>query len=290
MPITQTAEGDTFLHTDLISSTYVQPDITPERAYRWFTENIHLRNNIVNLSAQVFQGPAEITVIDTDTDEIHPDLSEWMRSQCARLSLDTQMKAAWSDCMWAGAAVKSVGYGRRNGTYTITEIRHLPAITFREAPPEYVSYNNPLLPGITYDTKRGEVRLFQAATGGFITRELQNFTIVRDPNTPFPGGLSYCLPVYPVVAAIDVANQAANQQVMRTGAPLIFPKFEQMNDSMKEWGKNFVRRWGKNVGFTIPPGVEFVDPQIHETDTAAARLEMLIKWVDSYFNPTTVLD
>jgi hypothetical protein len=78
--------------------------------------------------------------------------------------------------------------------------------------------------------------------------------------------------------------------VHRVGAPLIFPQItETITADLKTWGDNFVRNWGKDTGFVIPPGVAFPDVKIRETQTAADRLKLLVSWLEVYFNPTTVL-
>ena len=153
-----------------------------------------------------------------------------------------------------------------------------------QAPP------NPLMPGVVWDVKEKRVRVFQTLDDTLALHELKNFTIIRDPSTPFPAGRAYCLPAYHVIGAIDHANKAADQQVHRVGAPLIFPQItETITADLKKWGDNFVRTWGKDTGFVIPPGVVFPDVKIRESQTAADRLKLLASWLEFYFNPTTVL-
>ena len=154
----------------------------------------------------------------------------------------------------------------------------------------FTSPPNPLMPGIIWDTKEKRVRVFQTLDDTLALHELKNFTIIRDPSTPFPAGRAYCLPAYHVIGAIDHANKAADQQVHRVGAPLIFPQItETITQDLKAWGDNFVRKWGKDTGFIIPPGVDFPEVKIWESKTASERLDRLVDWLTFYFNPTTVL-
>jgi len=114
------------------------------------------------------------------------------------------------------------------------------------------------MPGVVWDVKEKRVRVFQTLDDTLALHELKNFTIIRDPSAPFPAGRAYCLPAYHIIGAIDHANKAADQQVHRVGAPLIFPQItETITADLKTWGDNFVRTWGKDTGFVIPPAWRF---------------------------------
>ena len=80
-----------------------------------------------------------------------------------------------------------------------------------QAPP------NPLMPGVVWDVKEKRVRVFQTLDDTLALHELKNFTIIRDPSTPFPAGRAYCLPAYHVIGAIDHANKAAERLLFRVG-------------------------------------------------------------------------
>jgi len=284
------AVGEEIISACAVDRSYTAPRITPELAYRYAKQNIHLRGNLDNMQPQIFPEPVAVSVLD-DKGEPDDKLTMWMQEQTTAAGLDASMQISWSECMWAGCSVKSVGLKRTGTLIELDEIRDLPAVSFREPPSSHFDdISNPLMPGIIYDPKTKETRAWQTSGNDFTQTEIKNFTIIRDPVTPKPSGESYCLPVYPVISMIDHANQAANQQVSRTGAPLIFPTFTaKMTTDLAKWGKDFMRRWGKNTGFTIPEGVDFLDPKIHETSTAEDRLKLLIDWINFYFNPTTVL-
>lgn len=290
-PTEMKASGEEIITAQAVDNRYTAPEITPERAYRYAKQNIHLAGNLANMQPQIFPEPATVLVVDEkgDTDD---KLTAWIRTQTNRVCLDASMVRSWSEAMWAGCSVKSVGLTKKGNLIELDEIRDLPAISFREPPTSMIEdVSNPLMPGIIYDKKQQEVRAYQTESNTYAQKELSNFTIIRDPTTPAPAGEAYCLPVYPVISMIDYANQAANQQVNRTGAPLIFPKFSQkMTADLAKWGKGFIKHWGKNTGYIIPDGIEFLDPKIHETSTAEDRLKLLINWISFYFNPTTVLE
>ena len=283
------AEGEVAFQSS--ENAYTAPDLTPEKAWKYLTGNIHLRNQIVNMQVQVFPGEPAIYVEDADGEKVD-ELSAWIAQQAARAQVYPSMKIAWTECMGFGCSVKSPGYRNRNGRYELDEIRDLPAISFRQAPTSrgMVAPPNPLMPGIVYDTKEQRVRVYQSQSDTLAQAELKNISIIRDPSTAFPAGVAYCLPAYPVIAAIDHANHAADQQVHRVGAPLIFPQVTgPMTPDMKTWGDNFVKKWGKDTGFFLPDGLTFPDVKIRESQTARDRLEMLTHWLEAYFNPTTVL-
>ena len=284
------AEGEVSFQSS--ENAYTAPKITPETARNYFDQNIHLATQIVNLLPQVFPGAPDIYVEDRDLERVD-DLSRWIARTAESVGVYPSMKASWIDTMSHGCSVKSAGYVFRNGRYEIDEIRDLPAITFRQPPRTLGTFQappNPLMPGIIWDTKEKRVRVFQTLDDTLALHELKNFTIIRDPSAPFPAGRAYCLPAYHVIGAIDHANKAADQQVHRVGAPLIFPQItETITADLKTWGDNFVRNWGKDTGFVIPPGVAFPDVKIRENQTAADRLKLLVSWLEVYFNPTTVL-
>lgn len=270
---------------------YTAPALTPELAYRYLTQNIHLGNNLVNMRAQIFPEEPVVDVVDLN-ENVDEAATVFIRAQWYAVQGYASMQRSWRECMGFGCSVKSPGYGVKGGRFVLIEIRDLPAITFRNPPLTAATLNgvaNGLMPGISYDSATGEIEVWQTLSDGLKKERIKNFVIIRDPATPAPAGLAYCLPCYPVISAIDNANKAADQQVMRTGAPLIFPQLTTMSGDMKTWGEQFIKRWGKNVGFVLPPGVTFANPMIHESDSANVRLDKLIKWIDGYFNPTTVL-
>ena len=284
------AEGEVSFQSS--ENAYTAPKITPETARNYFEQNIHLATQIVNLLPQVFPGAPDIYVEDRDLERVD-DLSRWIARTAESVGIYPSMKASWIDTMSHGCSVKSAGYVFRNGRYEIDEIRDLPAISFRQPPRTLGMFQappNPLMPGVVWDVKEKRVRVFQTLDDTLALHELKNFTIIRDPSAPFPAGRAYCLPAYHVIGAIDHANKAADQQVHRVGAPLIFPQItETITADLKKWGDNFVRTWGKDTGFVIPPGVVFPDVKIRENQTAADRLKLLGSWLEFYFNPTTVL-
>jgi hypothetical protein len=267
------------------SGSYTPAAVTPERAYKWL-RNIHLATQIENLQVQIFPGRPDIWVEDADG-EHDETLTTWIRETFEKCSAYPAMQIAWYETVAFGASVKSPGYVRKGGKLELQEIRSLPAHTFSMYP-GHGDIQNELMPGIIINDK-GETEIWQTQGTGLKQVQIQNGVIITDPTAPKPAGEAYAAPVYPIIAAIDFANKASDQQVNRVGAPSIFPMLESGGQVLETWAKSFVKNWGKNTSYVIPPGVSFPDVKIRESKTAAERLEMLIKWIESYFNPTTVL-
>jgi len=169
----------------------------------------------------------------------------------------------------------------------MTELRDLPAVSFHQYP-GHGDVTNSLMPGIIYHN--GEVEVWQTVGNMLQQQRIDNYAIIMEPTGPKPAGEAYAMPVYPVIAAINHTNKAADQQVYRVGAPSIFLKLEStMTDEMKTYTDSFLKKWGKNTGFVLPKELTPIDPKFRESDSAEKRLTQLVQWVDSYFNPTTVL-
>jgi len=283
------AEGEVAFQSS--ENEFITPNITPEKAFKWFYGNIHIQTQIVNLLPQVFPGEPRIFVEDEDGEPVD-DLSVWIAKQAAIAGIYPSMKVSFLDSLSHGCSIKSPGYRNRNGRYEIDEIRDLFSISFRQAPNDalFRGAQNPLMPGIIWDAAEKRIRVYQTDERGTTRNEIKNFSIIRDPMTPFPAGRAYCVPVYQVIGKVDHADHAADQQVNRVGAPLIFPQVVgPMTPDMKTWGDNFVKKWGKDTGFFIPDGIAFPDVKIRESSAARDREEQIIRWIRYFFNPTTIL-
>jgi len=279
------AEGDELAISGWYGGGYNAPVVTPERAMQYL-KNIHAATQLENLQVQIFPGPPEIWVED-EKGEVDAALTSEMKKTAEKVGLYPAMQIAWYECMGYGCSVKSPGYARENGKLNLVEIRNLPAFRFSQYP-GIGDIQNKLMPGIVVNAA-GETEVYQVSTDGSNRVKINNFHIITDPAAPKPAGEAYLLPIYPVIAAINHANKAADQQVNRIGAPSIFAQLEETSSQVATWSKEFVKKWGKDTSFVIPRGVTFPDVKIRETKTAAERLDMLISWIENYFNPTTVL-
>lgn len=278
------AEGDEISAT-ASGGRYLAPAVTAENAARYL-HNIHAATQIVNLQMQIFPGPPRIWVED-EKGEPDEKLTDWIKATAEKVMLYPAIQIAWYECMGFGCSVKSPGYSRAGGKYELTEIRNLPAVRFSQYPGRG-DIQNELMPGIVVNGS-DEVEVYQTSADGTTLNKINNFEIITDPTSPKPAGEAYLLPIYPIIAAIDHTNRASDQQVNRVGAPSVFVQLEEETPQIAEWAKKFVRRWGKDTSFVLPRGVSFPDVKIRETRTAEERLKTLVQWIESYFNPTTVL-
>ena len=282
---TKTAPSEGEVRLTIGDSGYTPPAITPARVAAYL-RNIHGKTPIINLLPQVFPGEPEVWVEDS-AGERDDTLTDWIRETAEEVCLYAAMKITWFERMGYGASVKSPGYSRINGRVELTELRNLPAITFGFYPGRG-DVQNSLMPGIV--TVGDTVEVWQTQGDDLHQVRINNAVVITDPTAPKPAGEAYILPVYAVIAALDHANKGADQQVQRIAAPIIFPQIaEKMTDGLKTWGDKFVKAWGKNTGFIVPPGITFPDIKITETTVAERRLDMLVRWIESYFNPTTIL-
>ncbi len=254
---------------------------------RNLVQNIHYADNIQNIKIQVFPDSPEVWVTDPDgkTDE---DRTAELKADFARVKGYEAMLLTFPGVMDWGCSVKSVGYEFVEGKYRVSEIRNLPSESFCMF--QNGTIVNPLMPGIVTVGDETEVYQYIEDTGA--TLRIDNFTIVRDESTPYPSGRAYSLPVYKVIAAIEFADVACQQQVNRVGAPIIMPKiledYAGDGTELNAWFVKFGRQWGKDTGFLIPQGVEFPDLKITESTTAQEYKQQCINYINLFFNPTSV--
>lgn len=279
----QSAEGEAM---NVVGDGGYTPPATTHARVTAYLKNIHIATEIENLLPQIFPGPPEIWV-ENAAGEQDKELTEWMKKTANEVYLYASMQITFLERLGYGASVKSPGYEMRDGRKELVEIRNLLAITFGLYP-GHGDVQNSLLPGIVINAA-GEVEVWQVVDSSLRQVQITNFAILVDSTAPKPAGEAYLLPVYPVIAAINRANKAADQQVDRVGAPNVMPQLDYMQANLKTWAEAFVKRWGANTSFVVPEGVSFPDLHIRETMVAERRLEVLTKWIKSFFNPTQVL-
>ena len=282
-PKTEKAEGQTrILITD---EGYVAPAVTPENALA-FSQNIQLSTPVKNIIVQIFPAAPDLIIEDIsgETDE---DLTAEFQALAKQVKLYPSMQLAWLETVFWGASVKSAAFEMVEGKYSITELRNLPAVNFGTAPDEGTVQNS-LMPGIV-TSEKGETEVWESDIEGVLT-QIKNYMIITEPTAPQPGGIPYAGPCYPVIAEFNHANKAADQQITRIGAPSLFPRINApLTKNLIEWGNHFVKKWGKSSTFVLPKEVDFPNLNMKESNTAERRLDQLTRWIESYFNPTTIL-
>ena len=185
--------------------------VTVETVREW-TNSVYLANNIKDLCVQIYPEPPTITVINDDKKEEVPELSKEIAQNFKDMRAWSAVQNVYPDIGFWGASLNSIGRGRVNGKWTITEIRHLPAESFTGYQAGTVI--NPLLPGITLDSD-GEPMFFQTDYETYQTRLLTNVTSITDLSTPKYAGKAICYPLYRLMATIELVDTALCQQINR---------------------------------------------------------------------------
>ncbi len=270
--------------------------VTPDTV-RGYINNIHVADALYNHLRQVFTGPPEVWVTDSDgeTDE---ELSPIYADKFQALNCYDLMQYVISDTWQWGCFPYSYGFAVVDGKWSVTEIRHLPPESFGRAPPTASIDNitpNQLMPGIVV-TPEGEVEVWQmSSTGGSTKLASDAIHFVKSVGTPAPSGAAYLLPVYAVVARLDFAAQAQIQQVSRVGAPRMIPKVsdDATDDeyaALQEWFRLTSKFWdGKNSALLLPPNIEFPTLNNNENTTASEFVQQCVDWIRTYCNPMSDL-
>lgn len=281
------------IYTSTLGGADRLPDTINANKVIGYSRNIHLSSRYLTLKMQVFPGAPQIWVEDIDG-VMDEKLTTEFKQFYENANLYESMQQSFFECVFFGCSVKSLGYESIDGKYCLTEIRDLPAQSFNSSVSGGIGDNqiiNPLMPGITVN-KEGEITAYQTDANGLQTK-LENFEIIREPTSPYPSGSAYILPCYPIVAVMSKAIKAIDQQVHRIGAPIVFPQMTDQvvldDEAISRWSRDFLKRWGKDIGFMIPQGINFPDMKIHENDVAQKWLEHLESVLNVFFNPTLIL-
>lgn len=264
--------------------------------------NPHLAHHINTLIPQIFPAPPQVHVVDQDGNEPDPDLSRAIADSAADAGLYASMRRAYIDCMLYGCAVRSVSVtAKEDDKYVrIAEIRDLPAASFAQDPHDKgardITPNN-LMPGLII--KDGQPRAYQTDPYTQEIVELPNWDVICDPDKPQPYGEAYCMPIYPILDSIAVAEAALDKAVQRRGSPLLTlkvkddlpPSLIDKVQDITDKAANFVEAWGLTSGAILPRGVEpaAISTAIVDGQDARDRLQDLDALLDSFFSPTSAL-
>ena len=188
------------------------------------SQNPHLAHHINTLLPQVFPAPPHVHVVDQDGEEPNPELSKAIGDSLWDAGLYASMRRAYVDCLLYGCAVRSVGVTAQEDPkfLRVNEIRDLPASTFSTPAPVGSSKTitpNQLMPGLVVRDGIPEAYQTDPYTGN--VHKLENWDIIVDPTTPPPFGKAYCLPIYPILDSLAIAEAALDASVQRRGVPLL---------------------------------------------------------------------
>ncbi len=284
------------------SSWIDRPPFAPSEIAE-LARNPHLAHHINTLIPQIFPAPPQVHVVDQDGNEPNPDLSRAISDSAADTGLYASMRRAYIDCMLYGCAVRSVSVtAKEDGKYVrIAEIRDLPAASFANPPQDGMGARdivpNSLMPGLRY--RDGKPVAYQTDPYTQQNRILKNWDVICDPDKPQPFGEAYCMPIYPILDSIAIAEAALDMAVQRRGSPALTLKVKDdlpasLIDKVGEItnkGAEFVRKWGMNSGGILPRGIEpaAVSTAIIDGQDARDRLQDLDALLDSFFSPTSAL-
>ena len=277
--------------TSVSAAWNIKPSkVTPENIPR-FQSNIHYQDALCDITRQVYTAPPEIWVTDEEGEQDDALTAETI-AQFEAVNAWDVMQFIIPDVYGWGASIISPSIEQRGGRYELTELRHLPAESFRWMPPdaglEFI-IPNPLLPGIGVRPDNTiEVWQTDLRTGRQIP--IVNCRIIRLHGTPEPSGASFMYPCYFLLAMIDFAMQAEVQQVNRVGAPILLPKVseeasEEEYSALQDWFKQFGKTWGKDTACLIPPGIEFPSLNIREGTVAQQFVNQCVDWIRAFTNP-----
>ena len=75
------AEGEVAFQSS--ENEFITPNITPEKAFKWFYGNIHIQTQIVNLPPAGIPGASRRIFVEDEDGEPVDDLSAWIAKQAA---------------------------------------------------------------------------------------------------------------------------------------------------------------------------------------------------------------
>ena len=277
--------------TSVSAAWNIKPSkVTPENIPR-FQSNIHYQDALCDITRQVYTAPPEIWVTDAEGEQDDALTADTIR-QFEETNAWDIMQFIIPDVYGWGASIISPSVELRGGRYELTELRHLPAESFRWLPPnaglEFI-VPNPLLPGIGVRPDNS-VEVWQTNLRDGMQIPITNCRIIRLHGTPEPSGAAFMYPCYFLLAMIDFAMQAEVQQVNRVGAPILLPKVseeasEEEYAALQDWFKQFGRKWGKDTACLIPPGIEFPSLNIREGTVAQQFVNQCVDWIRAFTNP-----
>lgn len=279
-----------------VSSTggiWKETDVTVEKLKK-YSSNIYGDGVAIKQRNLIFPGKLGIEILN-DQGEKDPGLSTKAQQIAKDVKLNARIQQAWYDTFWYGLGIFNPVFEWVDNEFILTDLRHLPAWSFYQIPSKQYAACNPLLQGIIL-TKEGEIEYWQiqSDTSGSPVQVRYVFT-VQDPVISDLGGKPTIQSCIPVLGMLDYLWNAQMQRGRRVGSPLLFiritsPKTAQQRGgklSDVEYAKLFLKKWGKDTGFTLRDNMELVDPHITDTADNLATIEALNKMITEHFSPAS---
>lgn len=296
MPNKQKAQDTLSEGVVWVSSTggfWKETDVTVEKLKK-YSSNIYGDGVAIKQRNLIFPGKLEIKVLN-DQNEKDPDLTTRVQQISKDTKLNARIQQAWYDTFWYGLGIFNPVFQWVENEYLLTEIRHLPAWSFYQIPSKQYSACNPLLQGVIL-TKDGEIEYWQIQSDSSGTPvQVRNIFTVQDPVISDLGGKPTVQSCVPVLGMLDYLWNAQMQRGRRVGSPLLFIRITDPKTSAQragklsdvEYAKLFLRKWGKDTGFTLRDNMELVDPHITDKADNLETINALNQMITEHFSPSS---
>lgn len=243
-------------------------------------------------------------MVDQDGNEPLPALSRAISDSARDAGLFASMRRMYTSYLLYGCGVLSACIDARKNPHAVVigEIRNLQPSSFSQPAPAGDPMRcitpNPLMPGLVVRDNVPEAWQIDPYTNQL--HKLENWNVIVNPAIPEqPFGKAYCLPVYPELDSIAVAEAALDASVQRRGAPqLVLKIMENLPESLNgrinditSAAASFVKDWGMVTGGVLPRGVEPANlaSAIIDGNDARDRLLDLDARLDAFFSPASAL-
>ena len=287
-------EGDVWLSST--GTYYEEPEITASKL-RDIRDNVYGRGLSMKLRHLIFRDRYEIEVYN-EKDERDEELEKVIdaMTNTPENNFWANMQRAYTDIFWYGISIFNPVWSYEGSEFRLMKLRHLPALSFEDAPPTTADTYSEILQGITLDESKQKIEYWQTDSDGNQI-QIKNVFVVKDPVTDKIGGESIILPLVPIIEMLDFVWGAQMQQANRTGAKILFLKITNpkpanaQNNSVgdKEYGAMLLQKWGKDQAFILRDNMELIDPGIKDDLSNLEVIDALAHILIDYITPTAMI-
>lgn len=279
-----------------VSSTggvWKETDVTVDKL-RKYADNIYGDGISDKQMSLTFPGKAKVEVLD-ESNEKDPELTTEAEAIAKRIKLDARIRQAYYDNFWYGCGIFNPVFEWVENEYVWQEINYRPAWSFCNAPQKQYKAISSLLHGIILN-QDDEVEYWQTQSDTSTTPiQLKNIITVQNPVISDLGGRPIIKSSVPVIVMLDYLWNAQMQRGRRVGSPLLFIKIIEAKTAAQrggklsdvEYAKLFLRKWGKDTGFTLRDNMELVDPHITDKADNLATIKALNEMITQRFSPSS---
>lgn len=276
---------------------YISEDIDADSIARYSVQNWLFDGAKTKQMNLIFPNPYTLTVFDANN-EIDEDVSNDMRKMCSAkgVNLWLKMRLTYSDSFEGGASMYNPVWQYKDNVYTLTELNHLPWITFAGSPGTHFKVSSEILTGIGLDDD-GNVKFYQTDLNGQPV-ELTNVVMIKNPTSKGVAGTPLCVPIIPLISGSKFAMNAQMQKVNRVGAPTPFLSVKDGKPgatangmvSDEEYAQMFLKNYSKDILMPIRgESMELVDGHMVDNGSALETIDYLIKQIIDFFSPSSMI-